>query len=387
MPLIEASVADLFASSSGYLDGVIKAQRAVFAKAAAAAPVCVLWDEIEAMPSRSKMSSRGRDWWLPVVDDFMLSVSSAPRNVIFFGCTNHLDLVEESLLRPGRMERAIEITAPRTAEGLAMLLRFHLGSDLDGEDLVPLARMALGATAAEAMEMVRRARRAARHGKRAMVLADLASVVAPPDNRLPEVRRQAAIHEAAHAVITLALGAEELRSVSIVGGNDDSGGRMNVRIVAPLGSRGREHFEKVAVGTLAGRAAEVLLCSGASAGAGGHPNSVLAVVTRICASIHASLGLADSLLFRGAPDALDTALMTDPALRAAVETDMKRLHRRAEDLVLEHRREIEAVADALLDRRHLEADEVRRIVVGIRHGTRKPAGDVASASRRKRGAA
>ena len=68
--------------------------------------------------------------------------------------------------------------------------------------------MALGVTAAEAMEMVRRARRTARTAKRGMVLSDLAAVVAPPDDRPPETRRLTATHEAAHAVVTLALGAE-----------------------------------------------------------------------------------------------------------------------------------------------------------------------------------
>lgn len=361
LPIIECSVADLFANSSGYLDGVVKAQRAVFAKAAALAPCCVLWDECEAMPSRSKLSPRGRDWWLPVVDDFLMGVSNSPRNVIIFGCTNHLDLVEEGLLRPDRMERAIEIKPAATAEGLAMILRFHLSNDLAGENLVPLARMGLGATAAEAMEMVRRARRAARTAKRAMVLADLAAVIAPPDDRPLQSQKQAATHESAHAVITLRLGAEALRSVSIIG-RDGSGGRMQVRLAPAPGTRGREHFENIAVGILAGRAAELLLCDGATAGAGGHPQSDLAIVSRICAAVHASLGLADSLLYRGAPDALETTLMYDPALRAAVEADMKRLHKRAEELVLEHRLEIEAVAEALIERRHLEADEVRRIV-------------------------
>src|SRR5690606_2737240 len=41
VPVIIASVADFFANGSGYLDSVIKAQRAVFEKARAAAP-CVL---------------------------------------------------------------------------------------------------------------------------------------------------------------------------------------------------------------------------------------------------------------------------------------------------------------------------------------------------------
>lgn len=367
LPIIEASVADLFGSSAGYLDSVVKAQRAVFAKAAAMAPCILFWDEIEAMPNRSTLSPRGRDWWLPVVDDFLLLVSSAPSSVILLGATNHLGMVDDALLRPGRMERAIEVKAPTTAAGLATILRFHLQGDLAGEDLVGAASMGLGATAATAMEWVRKAKRTARTAKRQMVLADLTAAVAPPDTRPPEIRRQAAVHEAAHAVVTLILGAEELKSVSIVR-DGQSGGRMSVGIGPSLGRRGREHFEKIAIGTLAGRAAEIRFFGAASAGAGGHPNSDLAVVTRIVLALHASLGLADSLVYRGEPTSLENALLYDPALRKAVEVHMNELHVRTDELVCQYRKEIEVVGEALLVRRHLSGDEVRQMV----DHTRKP---------------
>jgi len=361
LPILEASVADLFGNSAGFLDSVVKAQRAVFAKAAAMAPCVLLWDEIEAMPNRATLSPRGRDWWLPVVDDFLLLVSSAPVGVTLLGATNHIEMVDAALLRPGRMERTIEIQPADTAEGLAMILRFHLRGDLAGEDLVPLARCGLGATAATAMEWVRRARRTARIAKRKMVLDDLARVIAPPDHRPLEARRLAGFHEAAHAVATVVLGAEELHSVSIVQ-NGQSGGHMRSGIGAALELRGRDHFEKIAVATLAGRAAEEHFFGKATAGAGGHPNSDLAIVTRIITAVHASLGLADTLLYRGDATALETALIYDPMLRAAVEADIRKLHARADDLVRQHRANIEAVADALLDRRHLTGDEVRGIV-------------------------
>lgn len=361
LPILEASVADLFGNSAGYLDSVVKAQRAVFAKAAAMSPCIILWDEIEAMPNRATMSPRGRDWWLPVVDDFLLLVSSAPPDVILLGCTNYIEMVDAALLRPGRMERAIEIKPPKTAEGLAMILRFHLGADLAGEDLLPLARMGLGATAAVAMEWVRRARRTARTAKRKMVFDDLASVIAPPDERTPEVRRRTAIHEAAHAVIAVLLGEEDVQSVSVIP-KGASGGRMSVGGIQDLGQRGREHLERIVVGILAGRAAEIAFCGNPTAGAGGDPNSDLAIVTRLVVSIHASLGLADTLLYRGEPSSLESALHYDPLLRKVVEDDIRRLQARALDLVRENRAKIEAVADALLARRHLGADEVRRII-------------------------
>jgi hypothetical protein len=361
LPLVEASVADLFGNSAGFLDSVIKAQRAVFARAAALAPCVLMWDEIEAIPNRATMSPRGRDWWLPVVDDFLLQVSSAPPGIIILGATNDIEGVDKALLRPGRLERQIEVKAAETAEGLAMILRFHLCSDLAGEDLVPLAHLGLGATAAVAMDWVRQARRTARTAGRKMILADLSAAIAPVDTRSPKILRHAAIHESAHAVITIVLGAETVRFVTIVPSNE-TGGRMKVDATPELGSCGRDHFERVVISLLAARAAEILFFGNAFAGAGGPARSDLGIATRLIAAMYASLGLGGSLLYRGEPKALDVLLTYDGDLRAAVEDELQKLQKRAGDLVKTHRRAIEAVADALLARRHLRGDEIAQIM-------------------------
>ncbi|WGD51459.1 AAA family ATPase [Bradyrhizobium sp. CB1650] len=66
VPLVTYSIADLFANSPGYLDSVIKSSRAMFERAAAMGPCCILFlDEIDALPNRATMSPRGADWWTP----------------------------------------------------------------------------------------------------------------------------------------------------------------------------------------------------------------------------------------------------------------------------------------------------------------------------------
>ena len=53
--LVVGSIGELFATSSGNLDGVIKAMRELFARAVAAAPSILFLDEIDGLPSRASL--------------------------------------------------------------------------------------------------------------------------------------------------------------------------------------------------------------------------------------------------------------------------------------------------------------------------------------------
>jgi cell division protease FtsH len=356
LPLIESSVADLFATSAGYLDSVIKAQRSLFERAAATSPCCLFLDEIDAMPNRAKISPRGRDWWMPVVNDFLLLLASTPAGVIVFGATNRLEDVDEAALRPGRLERAIEIGPPATAQGLAVVIRFHLGPDLAGADLVPVAVMGLGATSATAMEWVRAARRCARQANRAMTIEDLRAAVAPADDRSQEELRQAAIHEAGHAVVALALGTDEIAYASILR-RPGSGGGLTMRLKMRTG----EQIERQAMIALGGRAAEIVVLGRPGAGAGGDPESDLAIATRSISSLHASLGLGNELTYRADPDEAHELIRFDLALRATVGGELNRLAARAEAILRSNRAALDAIAAALLTRRHLDGEAIQRL--------------------------
>jgi hypothetical protein len=363
IPILESSVAELFAGSPGFLDSVIKAQRAVFARAAAMAPCIVFLDEIDALPNRARMDARGRDFWTPLIADLLLLVASAPANVIILAATNDIHGVDAALLRPGRLERQIEIKSPSTAEGLASILRFHLAGDLAREDLMPFARLGLGATAATAMEWIRSARRTARAAGRPMTTEDLASAIAPPDKRTADELRRTAVHEAAHIVAAIVLNVPGVRHVSLVR-KGDTNGRMSIVNCGLSESMlaGREQIERIAIMLLSARAAEAVMTGSATAGAGGHPNSDIAIATRLITALHSALGLGASLVYRGDLDQMGTLLTLDRELRQLVENDLSRLADQAEALVRKHRKQIEVVADALIIRRHLEAEEVEVLV-------------------------
>ena len=362
VPLVAFSVADLFANTAGYLDSVIKASRAMFERAAALAPCILFLDEIDALPNRATMSPRGADWWTPVVTDFLLSLDNAVAGkragIVVIGATNNISGVDAALLRPGRLERAIEIVRPDHT-GAANILRHHLNGELPDADLADIAHLMDGSTGAEIMMTVRGARRIARYAGRKLERDDLLQSIAPVEAIAPDALNRVCIHEAAHAVASLAVPSGILKRC-IIGTTAASAGRTLIRMDKD-DLLTRDSVERRAVVLLCGRAAERLLIGNVGLGAGGDDESDLAQVTQFVATLHASSGLGDTLTYITSFKEALAAVRDDHELRSKVEQHLRALQGQAEEIVQRHRDAIVAVADRLRTHRQLSGDEVRRI--------------------------
>ncbi|HEY8162847.1 MAG TPA: AAA family ATPase [Methylocystis sp.] len=373
-PLTAVSCGELFTRSDGHLSAVLQGlQRSIDAARAGPLPSVVLLDEFEALcPSRASMDSRNREYFTVVTSRLLTLLDGAAsgaggaddlRGVVILAATNYPDRVDEAAFR--RLHRVVEIRPP-SCEGLGRVLRFHLGNVLPGADLTGVARLApAGATPAQAARWVRDALRAARTAGRDLAVADLAAVVAPPEDRDPDDRRTAAVHEAGHAIAYLAAG-RAVAAVSIVA-HGGSGGHTRAEGRLPTLPR-RADLDDVVVPLLAGRAAEDVLLGAPSTGAEGD----LATATGILADAHARQGLGDRLTNCGDPSA---ALAYDRDLRAAVEADLRRLYARALALVRRRRAAVERVAEALLERRFLAGDQVAALAAAPRARARRPRDD------------
>ncbi|HEV2560237.1 MAG TPA: AAA family ATPase [Microvirga sp.] len=358
VPYHETSVGAWFSQSSGNLDGVIKeidrfCDALTLAARSSGDTAIGFLDEIDALPNRSRLSDRGADWWLPVITHCLLRVEALRRaGVVLIAATNDITRVDAALLRPGRLDRAVEVPPP-DERGRMSVLRHHLGRDLKKADLTPAVRLSRGATGAVLAGAVRAARRRADAAGRTMTLADLLIEIAPADERSPEELRVAALHEAGHAVLALRLGLS-LVSVTIQAG-EGSGGATTIRRTELTPDR--DALERQVVNLLAGRAADRVLGGGAHAGAA----CDLREAKRLVAALHASLGLGERLLAPVDPDRADEWLRLDRELAAAVEQDLRRLQGTAEMMVAANRAAILAVADALLAQRVLTGEEVAAI--------------------------
>ena len=362
IPLIATSVSSWFASTGGYLNDICKAVDIVFEQAAACGPAVLLLDEIDALPNRATCDSRNRDFWATAVAHVLLALSSAvsgpSSRLIVIGATNFPERLDEALVRPGRLNKIVHIERP-DVPAIAGILRQHLGADLAGEDLMPLASIGIGATGADVAGWARGARMAARAAGRGVVLADLIEQVAPPETRSPAQLLGVARHVDGHALCHLQLRLGEVVTVSLIEKGSFSG-RTVVRFENASAMDAAE-LDNTVISILVARAADERWGAVTTGSAGG-PGSDLAHATRLVAGKHASYGLGTSLLYRGEPaDALDL-LRTDLAFRKVVDDDLTRLFGLARRFVEENHALIDAVARRLVKARILSGADVAAIV-------------------------
>ncbi|WP_338610601.1 AAA family ATPase [Pelagibacterium nitratireducens] len=351
---VATSMGEFFASTEGHLDSVIKAQRAAFDRARQLAPSILFLDEINALPDITHLEGRGKDWWSPVILDFynLLDSAMADRDgVIVIGATNRIEDINPALLRPGRLERAIEI-GPPTARGIERIFRHHLRDTLSDFDLREVAERgaASQATGANVMEWVRAARRTARRHKRDMVLEDLAEQIPRRPKLSSEQDWRVCVHEAGHAVAAVLLDIS-LTSVSVVGSAGEFGGAtLNL---SNSSIETAAEFEKKSRVLLAGRISEELLLGEACLGWGGREDSDISVATESIASLHASFGFGPTLAYRGGSNVWGSLMTIDSDFREGVNGHLNRLYTETRSLLSDHRDKLLAVARELKSQREV----------------------------------
>lgn len=351
IPLIETSVAAWFQHREGALGDFLQQVADVFARARSAAPCVLFIDELDSLPDRAQLDSRGKSWWSSAVGGVLLELSrirEAKNGVILLGATNHIDNIDAALLRPGRFDRRFQIDPP-DAPGLAGIMRSHLGQDCPDADVAALARLMPGRTGADVAGMVREARRIARTARRDLTEADLRAAIMPADPRPPAELRHVAIHEAGHAVVAHVLG-YRVETVTIQG-EGNAGGWTDVRLPS-VSDRGLiEARVKI---LLAGRAANTSFGATADTGA----TADLAEATRLLAAARLSFGLADSLVFRCSPEHALDMVARDHSLADAIGQELTRLMISTKRIIFDNRAVIAKVAESLLDRMVLDGQEL-----------------------------
>ena len=313
-------------------------------------PLVLFIDEIDTMGRRGG-NDHNESWYTAIINSWLAFLDGAvPRTgIVVVAATNHPERVDPALLRPGRLDRQVELPMPGI-DALAGIIRHHLGPDavIDDADLARAAKMCRGMSPAEVEQVSRDARRHARlHSGRRAGPGDLCAVLGA--RRLAALQkpgaaehdRRVAIHEAAHAVAALEVGG--LAYVDI-----DQQHTMTVH--RTLDTRGG--IEARLMMLLAGMAAERIILGEHTCG-----NAVdLAQATQLAASAHAAWGMGESLRAH----AVDTEL--GPEIDQAVEAILRDAHVRALALVEGSREAVLRLAGALQEQRYLDAAEVRAIV-------------------------
>ncbi|MBN2014640.1 MAG: CDC48 family AAA ATPase [Candidatus Altiarchaeota archaeon] len=137
-----------------------KGVREIFKKAKQTAPTIILFDEIDALaPRRRGDVSAGSHVTETVVNQILTEMDGLEvlENVIIIGATNRPDILDPSLLRPGRFDSKVLVTAPDRAARLEIFRIHTKNMPLKGVDLENLADKSEGYSGADIEAVCREA--------------------------------------------------------------------------------------------------------------------------------------------------------------------------------------------------------------------------------------
>ncbi|MCI5041811.1 MAG: AAA family ATPase, partial [Donghicola eburneus] len=313
-------------SNGGRSGDVIKAMRKFFRDGIEQAPCLLFLDEVDATGNRLRPHDQNSAWTDLVVGSLLeeLDGFAQREGIAVIAATNHLKNIDPALRRPGRFDRLVQLDHPGL-ELLPDVLRWHLRSDLLGEDVAKLTPLLLGMSGADIAQLVRQARGEARKERRALQLADLDRTLQEKQGVMSdEARRRIAVHEAGHAIVLRATSGRVPQLLAVL----SNGGMMqSTSISAPMTADVANHEMAT---LLAGRAAETLIFGQASIGAGGDPASDLAQATRLAAGLEMSWGLgATGACWLGTPDEVLARLYLDTTLQREVNRHLETAETRA----------------------------------------------------------
>ena len=305
-------------------------------------------------------------------------------NVILIAATNRPDILDPALLRPGRFDRRVTMDRPDLS-GRRAILDVHVkGKPLAPDvDLDLIARQIPGFVGADIENLVNEsAILAARRNRRSITMADMQEsmeriAMGGPERRsrliTAKEREIVAYHEAGHAIVGhLVKNADPLRKVTIV----PRGDALGLTVYVPEADRmlhSRSYFiDRIAIG-LGGRVAEELVFGDITNGAGGDIRSL----TQTVRSMVTRYGMSESLgplqfgrqnenvfLGREISEQRDYSEEVAEQVDAEIRRIVDEAYQRVRGILRTHRARLDAVAQALLERETLVAEEFIAIFEG-----------------------
>ena len=304
--------------------------------------------------------------------------------VILVAATNRPDVLDPALLRPGRFDRRIVVNRP-DVKGREGILAVHTKKIplSDDVDVAVLARGTSGFSGADLANLVNEAAlNAARYNGKVVRMVDFEfakdKVLMGAERRSMIIseaeKRVTAIHEAGHAMLTVVLPhADPIHKVTIIprgmalGVTHAAAGRREAQLLARV-----PRWISIAI-LLGGRIAEEITIGSITTGAGND----LERATELARQMVCEWGMSEAMgpltfgkkeeqIFLGREIAQHQDYSEDTALR--IDQEVKRIvtdnYTRAQKALTEHKKQMLDMADALLARETLDADQVRRISAG-----------------------
>jgi cell division protease FtsH len=349
------------------------------------APCIIFIDEIDAVGRhRGAGLGGGHDEREQTLNQLLVEMDGFESNegVILISATNRPDVLDPALLRPGRFDRQVVVPLP-DVKGRERILKVHtrrtpVAQDVD---LSVLARGTPGFCGADLENMVNEAALlAARRDKDRIEMEDLEQakdkVMMGTERRSlilsDEEKRVTAYHEAGHALVAkLTPGTDPVHKVTII----PRGRALGLTQQLPVDERHtypRNYLINNLAVLLGGRAAEELELDTVTTGAGNDIERATELARKMVCEWGMSdmgplsFGKRDEQIFLGREISQhrDYSEETAQAIDKEVYRLVREAHRKAQDLLQEHRDKLKVLAEALLEEETLDAESVDAIVAG-----------------------
>ena len=357
--------------------------RDLFDQAKKEAPAIVFIDEIDAVGrQRGAGLGGGHDEREQTLNQLLVEMDgfSSNEGVIVMAATNRQDILDPALLRPGRFDRQIYVGLP-DIKGREEILKVHARKKPLAEDvsLSDIAKATAGFTGADLENLLNEAALlAARGGQRFISMADLheamMKVIAGPEKKsrvvTPHAKRLTAYHEAGHAVVIHELETQDpVHQITII----PRGGAGGMTISLPQEDRSymsrRELEEHIAV-CLGGRVAEQLVLGDISTGA----SSDIQKASSIARNMVTKYGMSEKLgtiaytsesneVFIGRTMAQSRSYSEEVAglIEEEVKSIVDTAYRRCEDILSQHRSQLELTAQYLLAHEVMSGETFQKV--------------------------
>ncbi|MGR3342494.1 MAG: ATP-dependent zinc metalloprotease FtsH [Paracoccaceae bacterium] len=359
--------------------------RDMFEQAKKNAPCIVFIDEIDAVGrSRGVGYGGGNDEREQTLNQLLVEMDGFEANegVIIVAATNRPDVLDPALLRPGRFDRQIQVPMP-DIKGRDKILQVHarkvpLGPDVD---LRIIARGTPGFSGADLANLVNEsALAAARIGRRFVTMEDFEmakdKVMMGPERRslvmTEDEKKLTAYHEAGHAIVGLHMPQHDpVHKVTII----PRGRALGITFYLPERdklSMTRESVVSKLASAMGGKAAEELIF-GADNVTNGASSDILQV-TNLATAMVSQWGMSDKLGNINYTSTQESILGHQSHFNASdesreiIDQEVRRLvdeaYATATAILVEHKGELEYLAQGLLEYETLSGEDMKRVIRG-----------------------
>ena len=350
--------------------------RKLFEKARKVSPCIIFIDEIDAIGSRRTSSSGAESENNQTLNQLLVEMDGfdTDETIIVLAATNRPEMLDKALLRPGRFDRRITIGLP-DMRGREEILKIHAKGKKFAEDvnLKSIAEDTAGFTGAELANILNESAIIATINEHeAIINKDIEEAVKKVTVGLEKQSRVisekdkklTAYHEAGHAIVSSQLETQKgVKEVSIIP-RGLAGGYTMYKSDEDKYYISKTEMEEKLVALLGGRAAEKIVLNDISTGA----SNDIEVATGIAKNMITKYGMSESLgpiSINTEQDPYELQMLGEKfgdAIGAEVKILLDNAYIRAQKLIHENRDKLDRVAEALLEKEVISAEEFQELL-------------------------